>query len=351
MFLESLVSAWGGEDVSEEKLYPDESDSPNLNVLIRTARKYLDDKVTPTQFLEEVKGMMARLDQALTEHRALYQIPGITDEVREVADRAEAAFDEFRRGLSDFLRYFDQQDPVVLEEGINTCKVASKKLRDSYQKFEEIQRRDQMSRCLMCGHLNQSNVRNCLKCGAVLPDEMERTAASKTETSSDLVMVPPEYMQLYQACDLVAGQKIPTEQWRAVVDTFLVSFTQSRAFVEEQLAAQAEALGEISELEGIASLLVRGLTEAEKSLDLMLQYEEDGEVDHLNQGWMDLLKATRKVQEAGVGFYQTLEALQRAEDEAMEAVGEEELVEEEEAVEEDYGGPEPAGDQIEFEEE
>lgn len=349
MFLESLVSAWGGEDVSDDTLYPDESDSPNLNVLIRTARKYLDDKVTPSQFLDEVKAMMARLEQALTEHRALYQIPGITDEVRSVADQAEAAFDEFRKGLEGFLYYFDQQDPAVLEEGITICKSASKKLREAYSKFEEIQKRDQMARCLMCGHLNQSNVRNCLKCGVVLPDEMERSAASKGETSSDLVMVPPEYMQLYQACDLVAGQKIPLEQWHAIIESFVVSFSQSRAFVEEQLAAQADALGEISELEGIASLLVRGLTEAEAALDQMLQFADDGVVEHLNQGWMDLLKATRKVQEAGVGFYQTLEALQRAEEEASEQEGdfEEEVPEEEE----DYGGHEPVGDQIEYEEE
>ncbi len=349
MFLESLVSAWGGDDVSDDTLYPDESDSPNLNVLIRTARKYLDDKVTPAQFLEEVKSMMARLEQALTEHQALYQIPGITDEVRGVADQAEAAFDEFRKGLQDFLNYFDQQDPAVLENGIGVCKVASKKLREAYQKFEEIQKRDQMARCLMCGHLNQSNVRQCLKCGAVLPDEMERTAASRAETSSDLVMVPPEYMQLYQACDLVAGQKIPLEQWHAVIDSFVVSFSQSRAFVEEQLASQAEALGEISELEGIASLLVRGLAEAEAALDEMLAFADDGVVDHLNQGWMDLLKATRKVQEAGVGFYQTLEAMQRAEDEAAE-LGQE-IHEEAVVEEEDYGGPAPAGDQIEYEEE
>lgn len=349
MFLDSLVSAWGGDDVSDATLYPDESDSPNLNVLIRTARKYLDEKVTPTEFLEEVKGMMARLEQALTEHRALYQIPGITDEVRGVADQAEAAFDEFRSGLSDFLNYFDQQDPVVLENGINVCKSASKKLREAYQRFEEIQKRDQMARCLMCGHLNQSNVRNCLKCGAVLPDEMERTAASRAETSSDLVMVPPEYMQLYQACDLVAGQKIALEQWHQVVESFVVSFSQSRAFVEEQLAAQADALGEISELEGIASLLVRGLSEAEEALDEMLRFADDGVVDHLNQGWMDLLKATRKVQEAGVGFYQTLEALQRAEEEVAENEAAAEAEEYEE--EEEYHAPEPVGDQIEYEEE
>jgi hypothetical protein len=64
---------------------------------------------------------------------------------------------------------------------------------------------------------------------------------------------------------------------------------------------------------------------------------------------MDLLKATRKVQEAGVGFYQTLEALQRAEAEVNEEEAEE--FEEDDEDEEDYSAPGPVGDQIEFEEE
>ncbi|MEW6279266.1 MAG: hypothetical protein AB1758_11620 [Candidatus Eremiobacterota bacterium] len=348
IFLESLVSAWGGDDVSEEKMYPDESDSPNLNLLIRTARKYLDDKVSPAQFLEEVKGMIVRLEQALTEHRALYQVPGITDEVKRVAEEAESAFNDFRAGLGDFLNYFDQQDPSVLEGGIERCKAASTRLRAAYRKFEEIQRRESMARCLMCGQLNQPHLRSCAKCGAVLPDEMERTAATRQETSSDLVMVPPEYMQLYQACDLVASGNLPVEHWNAVVMSFVNSFSQSRAFVEDQLTQQADALGEVAELEKISNLLLMGLADAERALDEMLMFEQDGQVEHLNQGWMDLLKATRKVQEAGVGFYQTLEAFQRAEEEAAQGGGGPVQEAEEE---EEYRPPAPGGDQIEFEEE
>jgi hypothetical protein len=42
----------------------------------------------------------------------------------------------------------------------------------------------------------------------------------------------------------------------------------------------------------------------------MQMFAEDGNVEHLNQGWMDLLAGTQKVQQRGLAFYQNLELAQ-----------------------------------------
>ena len=97
-FLDNIVSAWGDDEVSEDDNYPDETNSPNVNILIRTARKFLDDKVDKESFLDEVYQTLDRLEQALAEHRSLYDSPGIDDETRDLADMADDAYEEFRGG-------------------------------------------------------------------------------------------------------------------------------------------------------------------------------------------------------------------------------------------------------------
>jgi ribosomal protein L40E len=308
-FLDSLKQAWVGDEPGDEELYPDETESPHVNHLLRTARKYADGKLMPGELFKEIQAQSARLEQALREHHVLMQTPGLSEELAGLAAQAAEAYEGFRVGLRLLLTYFDQHDPEVLEQGIEACKTSTARLVRLNKEFAAVQEREAAQRCMMCGHLNPPRARTCARCQAPLPEEMARSAATAEQAASDLVMVPPEYMQLYQACDQVARGDLEVAAWRGVVEAFHTSFSQSRALVEQQVAQYRQQLAEAGELAPVAEALIEGLKGAEKALEDMLVYADDGVVDHLNYGWMDLLAATRKVQESSLIFQQTLQAL------------------------------------------
>lgn len=309
-FLDRLKSAWSGED-TEGDLYPDETESPKLNLLIRTARKVAEGRAEPSALLAEIEAATDRLETALAEHERLLSLPDLSDEILEVAGRVSAAYADFRQGLEEMTTYLDHPDPASLERGIERCKAAIEVLLESNRQFEAIHQREQMVACLMCGHLNQPRSRTCARCEAVLPDEMERSAAVREEEGAgDMVVVPPEYMELYQACDQVASGKIPVEEWRPRVEGLLGIFSQTRHQVASHLGRHPEVLETHAELAPVADSLVEGLGRAEEALRRMLLYEQEAEADHLNYGWMDLLKATRQVQEATLIFHRALAAVQ-----------------------------------------
>ena len=67
-FLDNIVSAWNDEEGEKEsELYPDETNSPNINILIRAGRKFLDGKLTQDEFIAEVDATADRLEKALGE--------------------------------------------------------------------------------------------------------------------------------------------------------------------------------------------------------------------------------------------------------------------------------------------
>ena len=178
-----------------------------------------------------------------------------------------------------------------------------------------------MPRCLMCSHLNQPNARNCARCGAVLPEQMERSAATKEVTTSDLVMVPQEYLDLYNACDAVAGGRMEVAEWKRVLDPLWHAFNQTREAMALHLAQHSQDLDGAPELKPVAEALMEGLGRAEAALEQMARFEEEGDPELLNDGWMALLKGTRKVQESGAIFLSSLNALRMAAAEAAEAAG------------------------------
>ncbi|MBI3929566.1 MAG: hypothetical protein HY319_28755 [Armatimonadetes bacterium] len=312
-FLDNIMSAWGGDDVDEEDHYPDETRSPNVNILLRTARKYLDGKVSAQDYESEVRGTLERLEAALQQHRAFYESPELSDEIRGVADQADDAYEDFKGGLARMLESLARDDPEPVQEGIEICKRAASGLEAANDRFVEIQKRSELIECLMCGHANASNSRECVKCGAVLPKAMQRAAADVEETSSDMVMVPEEYMHLYEACDRVAANEIPIEQWQVHIDRFYQGFSQTGTFVRDQMTIHNAYVSKIPGLLDEAGALIDALGEAESALNEMQLFSADRDAEHLNQGWMDLLKATQKIQHTGMQFYQSLEAVAESE--------------------------------------
>lgn len=304
-FLDSLKDAW---DAVEAPTFPDETTSPHLNSLIRALRGLQAGAGSPADVRRELDAMQARLNLALTDHETLYHVPGMEDEIRVLADATAAEYGEFSEGLGA-LGAALEDGSLAFEPGIDRCKAAAARLEALHLEFAEIQKRESLSRCMMCSQLNLPQARNCARCGAVLPDQMERSAAAKESATSDLVMVPPEYVDLYNACDQVAVGKIPVEDWRRQVDSLWQAFNGTRHFVEMQLARHSADLEGAPELRPVAEALTDGLATADAALVEMALFQEDGDPEHLNEGWMNLLKGTRKVQESSAIFLSQLQAL------------------------------------------
>ncbi len=314
-FLSSLKNAW---DEAPPDLAPeDQTVSPHLNSLIRSVRGQQQGVVPAEDVARDIAELAARLERSSVDHDALYGAQDLAEDVRALAEHSRASFRQFAEGLRLLSAALEEEGSP--EPGLDLCKQAVGSLDQQRRDFAEIQKRDSLAHCLMCNHPNQAKARTCARCGAVLPQQMERSAANREVGGEGMVMVPPEYIELYRACDAVAAGTMELSEWRRAVDVMWSSFEQTRHFVEAHLAAHAQDLDGAPELRPVADSLLAGLQQAGNGLEEMARFEEDSDAEHLNQGWMTLLKGTRQVQEGGAIFLSTLQAVQRAAEEAAQA--------------------------------
>jgi hypothetical protein len=306
-FLNNIVSAWNDEEGDKDsELYPDETNSPNINILIRNARKFLDGKITEEEFVSEVESTADRLDKALSELQAYASRLEDGSPRKELAEQSEQAYEEFGQGLEEMSRV----DRESVENGIDLCVDSAYKLESLNQHYLELEIQAAMVDCVMCNHSNPPGRPDCEKCGATLPTTMKAASAENSGYSNDLVMVPKEYLDLYDACDKVAANEIPLEVWQEQIDLFNERFNSASQQIHDITNANRETFDAAPEILAEAEGVVDALDEALEALHLMQQFAEDGNVEHLNQGWMDLLAGTQKVQQRGLAFYQNLELAQ-----------------------------------------
>lgn len=306
-FLNNIVSAWNDEEGDKEsELYPDETNSPNINILIRAARKFLDGKLTEDEFVNEVDSTADRLDKALNELQAYSSRLEPESPRKELAEQSEVAYEEFGQGLDEMSKL----DRESVENGIDLCVDAAYKLESLNQHYLELEIQASMVTCVMCNHSNPPGRTDCEKCGATLPTTMKAASAENAGYSNDLVMVPKEYLDLYDACDKVAANEIPLEVWQDQIDLFNERFNSASQQIHDITNANREVFEAAPEILAEAEGVVDALDEALEALQQMQMFAEDGNVEHLNQGWMNLLAGTQKVQQRGLAFYQNLELAQ-----------------------------------------
>jgi Zn ribbon nucleic-acid-binding protein len=145
--------------------------------------------------------------------------------------------------------------------------------------------------CYNCGHDNERETTNCVECGEELQD-LPRDA--------DYIVLPDDYWILYEACEQVAQEHEHLGEWRKQVNAMAAEFTNTRQRIE---SADRDLGSEVD-----AEALLKALDEALSALQEMRAFEGDRDPEHLNQGWMRLLDAAKKVQDTGGQLFQTLEA-------------------------------------------
>lgn len=306
-FLNNIVSAWNDEEGDKDsELYPDETNSPNINILLRAARKFLDGKITDDDFLHEVESTAERLDKALQELQSYASRFEEGSLRKELAEQSEQAYEEFAQGLEEMSKL----DRESVENGIDLCVDSAYKLESLNQHYLDLEVQASLVDCVMCNHQNPPGRSDCEKCGATLPTTMKAASAEDAAYSNDLIMVPKEYLDLYDACDRVASNEIPLEVWQEQIDIFTERFNSASQQIHDITNANREAFEAAPEILAEAEGVVDALDEALEALQMMQMFAEDGNVAHLNQGWMNLLAGTQKVQQRGLAFYQNLELAQ-----------------------------------------
>lgn len=306
-FLDNIVSAWNDEEGEKEsELYPDETNSPNINILIRAGRKFLDNKLSKEEFIIEVDATADRLEKALGELQAYAEGLDDEDPAKELAEQSELAYEEFGHGLEEM----EKATPENVNHGIDLCIEAAYKLEYLNQHYLELEQQSMMVECLRCSHPNAPNRDTCESCSATLPKAMREASAENAGYSNELVMVPKEYLELYDACDKVAAGEMPLEDWQQQIVLFNDRFNSASQQIHDISSSYQEIFKNHPELLAAAESVVDALDESIEALHRMHRFADDGDVEHLNQGWMDLLAGTQKVQQRGLNFYQMLEAAQ-----------------------------------------
>lgn len=307
-FFDNIVSAWNDDEGDpDSELYPDETSSPNINILIRNARKFLDGKIGEDDFMKEIDATTERLETALDELSAYAERLEEGNPSKELAEQSEVAYEQFAGGLE----MMEAAEPEGVRNGIDACIEAAFKLESLNQHYLQLEAQSQLVVCIMCSHSNPPNRSECESCNATLPTAI-KSASGEGGHSNDLVMVPQEYMDLYEACDKVAANEIPLEEWQAHIDSFNDRFNQASQQIHDITTTNKKAFEGVPGILAQADDVVDALDETLEAIHRMQQFADDGDPDHLNQGWMELLAGTQKVQQRGLTFYKNLEAAQES---------------------------------------
>ena len=100
------------------------------------------------------------------------------------------------------------------------------------------------------------------------------------------------------------------EDWQQQVYLFNERFNSASQQIHDISSTYQETFKDHPELLVAAESVVDALDESIEALHRMHLFADDGDVEHLNQGWMELLAGTQKVQQSGLNFYQMLESAQ-----------------------------------------
>jgi hypothetical protein len=118
------------------------------------------------------------------------------------------------------------------------------------------------------------------------------------QQSSGMVVVPEQYVALYEACDKVARGEIDVGAWRAVLEPVASQVRSTRDRVESGLGGLGGRLAEDPWCEGLAAQVRLGLEESVRGLERMGAYPGSGNVVDMNEGWNALVAGTLRIQKA-----------------------------------------------------
>lgn len=152
--------------------------------------------------------------------------------------------------------------------------------------------------CFACGRSQSVQLSYCGTCKKPLPSLL-RSLTEQPAERSELVLVPHFYQPFYEACNAVASGAITPEEWADEWSKVAEQLDQAWEGVAGALGAldadDEDAAGPAAEMEA-------GLDGARAALESMEQYLDEPDPEILNQGWLQLVRATGQIQRAAAEF-------------------------------------------------
>lgn len=113
-----------------------------------------------------------------------------------------------------------------------------------------------------------------------------------------VVMVPPLYGRLYEACEKTALGQMPVEAWRAVFESVEGSVHDTQRRLDDGLAVMGAALTSDAYASSIATEVQAGFNEIAAGLQRMRDFLGAREISALNDGWTRLVSGHVRTQKA-----------------------------------------------------
>lgn len=280
-FLQSLVTAWDEPVGAADDHLVDETDSAPLNALIRAARMFVADRVTPQALFEEIRLVTVLLESAVRRHPDAEGLDGL------------------RRALLALAGYFQDRDESRFEAAIAEIHVAAGQLAAGGVDLEATAEVPEARlACLVCGQILPPEAPVCGRCGAQAP-------ATPVDATHALSAVPAEVIALAAEGEQVVAGVAGLEHWQALVQHLQEVVGRARQGVADLLEVLENRAS--SGLLDLGESMLPSYDEALSVLEVMAGW--DGTQAHIHGDWAALAPALARARKAGEVFWENAAVL------------------------------------------
>lgn len=122
--------------------------------------------------------------------------------------------------------------------------------------------------------------------------------------------IPEFYVPLFHATQALANGEIESDDWLDIWERVGLTLYSIIQQIEVQIQRMGPTFAAQPEALAAGQLLRNGLHQALVALDEMAEFVDDDDVDHLHNGWVDLIKASGLVEKASARFAEVRSRLQ-----------------------------------------
>lgn len=217
----------------EEEAFPQFSESPYIQELVRVATGVAKKQYPPETLRDKLAWMRARHQEFRKDFADLKTSPKESDELDTLIPAAEVALNEMGTALDTMAIFFKDYDRKHLKEGCAALLQTSERLMKIQKRLMTISVA-QPAACPKCGVMNPGGVKTCQECGATLPEIIglsKQTIELREQQASR-----PSYTYLARLEGAVEGKLqnyLSDEELRKQIDAFALRADQGRRDFEK----------------------------------------------------------------------------------------------------------------------
>lgn len=308
--------------------------SPQTNLVINLAKTILSGTGTEEMFLEALKALEEDFNNTKMQFEAIKRHPTDSALLAEELPNAEKALSAFESGITDFYRFLEVRDTLLIEQASRKLEEATKQIKKCGEVFQSIAEREGKTPCIRCSHYNPPERKTCEECGAVLPVSAETPSSqtfelgeqaeslSEQQQEEEIIMTENIY-KLFEAVNKVSEGQITVEEFKEIVDWMEQLVIEGRKAyaplphvnidnIKEDY--KEHALNLIELLEETKEMFGEGADDLLTGLTFFRQYIQQGDKNNLVMGVQIIWQGVGKLQKV----QRVTEVLKFAQEEARQ---------------------------------